>query len=298
MMGRHLLALMLMMSACNAELADIPGTHVENDSGVTDGSAGDSSQGDAALPSFGTPAKHPAASSATLEEDDGSLTSDGLEMVFSIRDTTAGVKNLFYTKRASLTATWSTPTKLAINSSASDETPRFSTDDLTLYFASGRAGGAGGLDIWRATRATRGATAFATPALVPGPNSALFDKTYTPCGGSYVIVRGGDLAGGTVGAPPAPLTNLNDAATTETGPFLTKDCLRIYFASARDGTTKIYASSRTTMTAPWAAPVIATDLPMVAGATSMEDPWLSPDERILSFAANVDGTKDQYIIAR
>ena len=295
-MGR-LLAVMLVLSACKAELADIPGNLFGTDAGVTDASAADSSQVDAPLPPFGTPAKHTAASSPTLDEDDGALTSDGLEMVFSVNDPGVG-KDLYYTKRASLTGPWSAATKLAISAVASDETPRFSSDDKTLYFSSARAGGAGGLDIWKATRTATGTATFGTPTLVAGPNSALLEKTYTPCNGTYVVVHDTDLGEGTIGAASTPITILNDATTTETGPFLTKDCLRIYFASARDGTTKIYTSSRASMTSAWAAPVVATDIPMVAGATAMEDPWLSPDERILSFAATVAGTKDQYIVAR
>jgi len=297
MMGRQLFALMLVMSACKAELADVPGNHLQGDGGMTDGAAEDSSQADAALPAFGPPAKHPTASATALDEDDGSLTSDGLEMVFSVNEAGVG-KDLYYTKRASLTAAWSSATKLAISAVASDETPRFSTDDLTLYFASARAGGAGSLDIWKATRAAKGTSTFGTPTLVAGPNSAVLEKTYSPCGGAYVVVQGTDLAEGVVGAAPAPITVLNDAATTETGPFLTQDCLRMYFASARDGTTKIYSSHRASMTAPWAAPVVAADIPAIVGATAMEDPWLSPDERILSVAATVGGTKDQYIVAR
>ena len=297
-MGRHLLLLMLLTSACKAELADVKGSLVDGDGGVTDALADDSSVPfDTALPAFGTPMLNNAASSPTLAEDDGALTSDGLEMVFAVAAT--GGKDLFYTKRASLTSAWATATKLAISAVESDETPRFSPDDLTLYYASARTGTLGSLDIFQTTRPAKGSTAFGVITAVAGPSSTLLEKTYTPCNGSYVVVVAGDLAEGTVGAAPMPITVLNDATGSETGPFLTADCLRIYFASTRDGTAKIYASSRASMTAPWAAPALATDIPSVTGATGMEDPWFSPDERILSFAATVaGGTKDQYIIAR
>lgn len=50
---------------------------------------------------------------------------------------------------------WSEPMNLtAVNSSAQDNQPTLSPDQLSLYFASSRAGGYGGNDIWVARRAS------------------------------------------------------------------------------------------------------------------------------------------------
>jgi hypothetical protein len=42
-----------------------------------------------------------------------------------------------------------------INTTSVEQTPTVTIDELTVYFASDRNGGAGGTDIWRATRATK-----------------------------------------------------------------------------------------------------------------------------------------------
>lgn len=55
---------------------------------------------------------------------------------------------------------------------AADTSPYLSADGLTLYFASDRAGGMGGLDLWKATRAVADpATPFAGAANLGGINS-------------------------------------------------------------------------------------------------------------------------------
>ncbi|MEX1138284.1 MAG: hypothetical protein WEF53_02915 [Bacteroidota bacterium] len=50
---------------------------------------------------------------------------------------------------------WSEPVNLGpvVNSNAQDGNPTLSTDGLSLYFASNRSGGTGGLDIWVSQRA-------------------------------------------------------------------------------------------------------------------------------------------------
>jgi len=51
---------------------------------------------------------------------------------------------------------WSEPVNLgaAINSPSADQSPALSANGLTLYFASDRSGGVGGVDLWVAHRAT------------------------------------------------------------------------------------------------------------------------------------------------
>lgn len=54
---------------------------------------------------------------------------------------------------------WSEPVNLGpvVNSTAGDNNPTLSPDELSLYFASDRPGGLGGTDIWVARRASPGA---------------------------------------------------------------------------------------------------------------------------------------------
>lgn len=293
-MGR-LLGLVLVLSACKAEISDgaNDGGFRSSDGGVTDGTPNVD-----ALGPWGTPMKHPSASGGGLAEDDGSLRNDGLEMVFAIADAADNnLKDLYTTSRASLADAWTPAAKLSFSvTGASDETPRFSPDGLTLYFASGRAGGAGNLDIYSVSRLSLTA-AWNAPTPVTGPNSTALEKWYTPCGGKYLVILGGDIAEGTVGAAPTVSPMLSDAAANETGPYLTPDCLTTYFTSARGAPpVKIYMSTRSSMTAAWSTPVVFTEFSAIGG--DQEDPWMSPDQRIFSFVSNVGGTKDQYLVTR
>jgi hypothetical protein len=83
--------------------------------------------GPTVLGPWGTPALVAGASGAG-GEDDGTLSSSTLEMIFSIADPAANnTKDLFYMSRPSPTGAWTAPVKLPFNvTGVSDETPRFS----------------------------------------------------------------------------------------------------------------------------------------------------------------------------
>jgi len=292
-MGRCLLGLALLASACSARLADDPGLP-DADTGV-DSSLVDAAVDAYVLGAWGAPSMVGGASTTTLAEDDGTLSSTTLEIVFAVGTTTG--KDLYYASRSSPTAAWTTPAALGLNlAGATEETPRFSADDLTLYFASNRVT-ANGLDIYRVTRTAVGA-AWSGPAVVAGPNSTGNEKWYTPCGGNrYLVIVGGDIYEGQLGVgAPTLVTSLSAPAANETGTFITQDCLTTYFASVRSGTNQIYTSTRTSPNDPWPAPTMITTFSALGG--DQEDPWVSPDQRTFMFASNISGTKDLYISVR
>jgi Tol biopolymer transport system component len=75
---------------------------------------------------------------------------------------------------AAAPAEWSEPVNLGapINSTGADQSPTLSADNLSLYFASDRPGGLGGVDLWVSHRATP-ESAWETPVnLGPAINSA------------------------------------------------------------------------------------------------------------------------------
>ena len=260
----------------------------------------DATDGPPALGPWGMPALVAGASNTTLVEDDGTLSSTTLELVFSVVDATAGKKDLWTMKRTSVTAAWGPPSKLGFDTTTySEETPRFSDDDLTLYFASDRLGGGPGLlDIYKSTRTAVGGT-WTTPVLVPGVSTTLNDKWFMPCSGtsSYMMVFGASLGQGTLGSQPTASTPLNAAApATQTGTFLSQDCKSIYFASNRSGTSKLYVATRASATGVWDPPQEVTTFAGTGGG--QEDPWLSADQRTFVFASDVTGTKDIYISTR
>lgn len=70
-----------------------------------------------------------------------------------------------------------TPTLLAnVNSTGSDENPRLSTDELTMYFTSDRAGGLGAADVYVAKRGTPSG-AFNAPTQVASLSSNQADES-------------------------------------------------------------------------------------------------------------------------
>ena len=128
-MGRYLLGLTLVVCACKASIGDGP----SDDAGLVDAIAAttDAPPDAFVLGAWGPPALVPGASSTAIE-DDASLSSTTLEMVFAIVNTAdANRKDLYYQSRPSPTGTWTAPQKLPFSlTGSSEETPRFSGDDL------------------------------------------------------------------------------------------------------------------------------------------------------------------------
>lgn len=70
----------------------------------------------------------------------------------------AGPRTGISLKQANAASSWSDPVWLGpvVNSSASELRPAMTANELSLYFASDRVGGSGGLDIWASRRAGQG----------------------------------------------------------------------------------------------------------------------------------------------
>ena len=296
--GLGLLACGLFTAGCGVRLDG--GGQLAPDASTpgTDGGSDPSIDAPPMLGPWGAPAAVLGASTATGGEDDATLSSSTNEMIFAIADAAAGnTKDLWYMSRPSPTGAWSMPTKLPFNvTGVSDETPRLSPDNLTLYFASARTGGPGLLDIYKVTRPSIGG-AWGTPSLVPGVSTANNDKWFVPCAvdNTYMVSVNNDVGQGTLGSQPTVCAELSSTAA-ETGPFLSPDCKTIYFASVRSGTNKIYRATRPTLTAPFSAPELVTDFDALGGA--QEDPWLSTDLRTFVLVSDKNGSKDVYISTR
>jgi Tol biopolymer transport system component len=134
-----------------------------------------------------------------------------------------------------------------LNTASNDEGLSLSPDGLVAYFSSDRPGGAGGFDIWMATRAST-SDAFGSIVAVGGVNSAsnereprisrdglrlFFSSDQVTTNGSDIVVATRATALATFGTAAA-LANIN-STSAEYEAFLTGDEQTIYFESNRTG---------------------------------------------------------------
>lgn len=108
---------------------------------------------------WGTPVNLGEPVNSAGEEGCLSLSADGLEFyMISDRPGGSGGWDLWTARRATVNDAWETPVNLGstINTSAMENFPCVSADNLVLFFASARPGGYGGLDLYMARRATTG----------------------------------------------------------------------------------------------------------------------------------------------
>lgn len=241
-----------------------------------------------------------AATQAT--EDDVTLTSDALEMVYAIADSTTDKKDLYYTSRTAIGAPWAPVVALPFNRTASsEEAPRFSVDDRTLYFASDRAADDGNLDIYAVSHTASATTPWGKPEPVAPLTTALTEKWLSPCSDGHYVVAQNTTAGDTDlfegvlgGGAPAPIDALN-TSKGETGAFLTADCLTLYFASFQVAPERIFVSRRASVGSPWQPPVQVDEFERTGGnGDAQEDPWLSRDGHTFVFVSD----KDIYLSTR
>ena len=117
---------------------------------------------------------------STADEHSLSLSADALTLYFtSKRAGGFGRGDLWLTKRTTIDDPWGTPENLGstVNSPDDELALGISTDGLSLTFTSNRAGGSGGYDLWRTTRATTSDPWGAPVNLGPTVNSS--DNEYT-----------------------------------------------------------------------------------------------------------------------
>ena len=104
--------------------------------------------------SFGAAAPIPELNSPA-NENDPSIRHDGREIFFqSNRTGSIGLGDIWCSTRGSTLDPWSTPVNPGsqINTTFNEQNPYLSSDGLTLFFASDRPGGSGGVDLYVTTR--------------------------------------------------------------------------------------------------------------------------------------------------
>jgi hypothetical protein len=196
-----------------------------------------------------------------------------------------------------------------LNTSAEEENPWLTADELTLYFDSTRTG-VGDHDIWMAKR-TSIDQPFANPTIVPNVNTAGSERnaTLTGDGLSMYAMRQSATYDIVVASRPsltgawstfAVVNELNAANKNENNPFIMPDNSAIYFASDRGGNYDLYRAPKNS--AAFGTPELVESTSLNFASADIEtQPMLTPDELTMYFWSNRAGgvgAEDIYEVKR
>jgi hypothetical protein len=271
----------------------------------------DPPDGGAVAATFGAPELVTELGADGADDDKPTLTGDGLEIYFlSTRDGGPGGGDVWRSTRTDANGTWAAPSVVAeVSSSSHEKSPAVSADGLTLWVASDRDGGQGGLDVWVSTRTDR-AGAWSSPVLVPALNSP-GDEIPRPTGQGDLVMPIGVRAPSasdyqtafatraSTRAPwgaPASLAAI-DTASTDVDGFLSEDGLVLHFSSDRmtSGDQDLFVATRAAIGDPFGA---ITPIPELDSSHDDRDPWLSADGDEIFFSSDRSGSLKIYRAVR
>jgi hypothetical protein len=239
--------------------------------------------------------------------DNPTLTSDLLEIFFTSNRDNAST-DIWTARRASPADPFGAVTLVAEASSPSsfETSSAISSDGLTLWFGSDRAGGLGGLDIWVTQRTSRSA-AWSVPVDLTELNSPAFDLP-RPLGlhnlvmplsserdsalvyWTYFTARATE-ADAFGALAPIPELSFTDQSTVDA--FLTDDGLTLFYSSSPPGGAgDLFVAWRRTTSDPFTLSAPLEDLNTPAHAE--RDPWLSPDGQTFFFTSDRGGLLQIY----
>jgi hypothetical protein len=251
------------------------------------------------------------------------LSSDGLALYFSsTRPESQGLEDLWVSRRPSRHSPWGPAANLgpAVNTPANERSPALSRNRRLLFFATDRAGGLGGFDIWVSWRpdpaddfgwqppvnlgsGINTAATDAGPSLLErgsGPIPQLYLASARPGGPGGLDIYVGSVPGGWAG-PPALVAELSSPAPDLT-PAVRRDGLEIIFASSRPGglgAFDLWHAVRKSMDEPWSPPLPLG--PLVNTEFVEVFPSLSSDGETLVFQSTRPGGfggSDIYVTTR
>lgn len=246
------------------------------------------------------------------DDDDPSLTADGLELFFnSHRNGNGTGADIWVSKRATRDDTWGAPELVVELSSPETETNHtVSPDGLTIWFLSDRVDPTAGSEMFISTRPDRD-----SPWSTPVVETNLQSQNVNDVGGvtsdalmlfGHLSVMGSPdlvvLARTTTNEPwgdALPIDELNtDSGDSEC--WLHPNGTVVFFGSNRDGTlgsTDLWSSTRDAIDQPWGRAVNETALNTT---TTDSDPTLTPDLRYILIARPVppDGKRELFAASR
>ncbi len=251
------------------------------------------------VPAFGDAGRRVRNVNANASEEYGvTLTDDLLEIFFiSNRGGGVGGNDVWHAARGARTDPFGPPSVLLEVSTPFEEaSPAISPDGLTLWVASAREPGLGGMDIWRGTRPERGAP-FGALENVQALNSAADDLPRPLGQGGAILPMVSNRVDATfqtffasragVGldfVAPEPLAELWQAGATMEEPFLSSDGMFVFFKRAGPGQSgDLFVSWRMSPLEPFELPIA---LSAVNSDSDERDPFLSSDRIRFFFSSN------------
>lgn len=260
-----------------------------------------------ALGAFSAPVVVPELSDPSFSDDDPTVTSDLREMYFaSLRPGGAGgMGDIWVSTRNTPDDPWGVPVPVVqLNSADEDESPGISADGLTIYFMSARPGGPVGRNIWVATRMLR-TDPWSAPTLVAELSSPDDDYQAQPSVSGLRLVmyrdalpqrdlfEAGRATSGALWSTPTSLTAVN-TSSEERSPCLDASDREIWFSSDRNASPGIHDIFTAVRTDPTQAFGLAIAVPHLNSSADDDDPWLSPDGRVIYFSSNRTGNREIY----
>jgi len=226
-----------------------------------------------------------------------------------------GGPDLWVTTRGTIDDEWGPRTNLGptVNSSYADANPSISTDGLSLYFASDRADGYGGWDLWMTTRETTSDPWGEPVNLGPpvnGPTGEVFPSISSDGLELYFaeweVARSGGYGSSDLWVTKRPTKddpwgtpeNLGptvNSARFDGNPFIARDGLTLYFGSTRPegyGDLDIWMTRRDTADSAWTESVNIG--PAVNSSSNDGMPSLSANGSILYFTSDRPGGSGGY----
>jgi Tol biopolymer transport system component len=190
----------------------------------------------------------------------------------------------------------------SLNTTAHEEHADLSADELTIYFSSTRPDGAGGFDIYEATR-TSTSTPFGNIMSVPGVNTAaderaprmavdglsMFANVKTSTSGFHIALA--TRSNVTVAFSGLKMVANVNGATNDADPYLVSGGKVMYLTSDLAGNFGLYRSVMVNGVFSTPSPVPGVNLDT---ASIENNPVVTPDELTLIFGSNRPGGTGDY----
>lgn len=266
---------------------------------------------------------------STYRRENPTLTDDLLEIYFTSNEDSEGNGDVWFAERSRRGDPFGTPAPVtAVNSTSYETSSGISSDGLSLWFGSNRAGGVGGIDIWVAERPDRRA-AWSAPVNLADVNTSA-DEIPRPPGQHGLVMPMASTKNTPVSQGDRVYQSYFSKRSRSDSPFqapvdipglvpgppivdgcLSDDGLTLFFSASADafgagsagaqdaaspldgGTVKadIFVAFRSSVDQPFAFTQALSDLDTDADE---RDPWISPDGSVFYFTSDRDGTTGIY----